>query len=162
RAALSLHLPRRAWEDEPHALLRPSVLVLLDPPADLPLWPAPVTTDTQGRFALRGLGAGLGLGLQVQDERFALQVLDLPPRGAGEAAESRPVRAPAGIREGTITDSETGKPLPRARLRADWRCASCHDSPFPGAEALLCCGAGGGADWKGRRGAGDGWASLRL
>ncbi|HYT88064.1 MAG TPA: RNA polymerase sigma factor [Gemmataceae bacterium] len=157
-----LRLSRRVWEDEPHALLRAAVLMFLDPPVALPLWPAPVTTDAQGRFMLRGLGPGLGIGLQLQDERFALQVLDIPPRGK-EEEESRYVLAPPRILEGTLTDSETGKPLPRARLRLDSRCATCHeDVGFVAAAGLLPRCGGGGADWKGRRGAGDAWNALHF
>ncbi len=164
RIASHLRLTRRPWEDEPHALLRPAVLMLLDPPADLPLWPAPVTTDAQGRFELRGLGPGLGVGFQVRDERFALQVLDIPPRGKAEAGDKTHILAPARILEGTITDGETGKPLPRARIRVDSRCASCHDAPFEFGvvDSLRHCGVVSAGDRKGRRGAGDALLALHI
>src|SRR5262249_47016097 len=90
-------------------------VVFHEPPGHLPGWPAAVTTDAQGRFVLRGVGKGQGVGLRVSDDRFALQVLDFPPPDRDE--EVTRVLAAARVLEGTVTDADTGKPVPHATVR---------------------------------------------
>src|SRR5262249_40685685 len=89
--------------------------VFREPSGPLPGWPAAVTTDAQGRFVLRGVGKGQGVGLRVSDDRFALQVLDFPPPDRDE--EVTRVLAAARVLEGTVTDADTGKPVPQATVR---------------------------------------------
>jgi RNA polymerase sigma factor (sigma-70 family) len=118
-------------------------------PERLPLWPGPATTDAEGRFTLRGLPSNTeGVGLHVGgNERVAFQELTVPPQAEGQPAEVTLSAAAALLIEGTVTDAETGRPLPGARVHIDV--------------------AGGGfsgnfstpADWKGRRGlTGQGYA----
>jgi RNA polymerase sigma factor (sigma-70 family) len=52
-------------------------LALPDTPDGLPLWPGPVTTDDQGRFLLRGVGRGMAVTLDVRDDRFAFQQVQI-------------------------------------------------------------------------------------
>ncbi|HYT91379.1 MAG TPA: sigma-70 family RNA polymerase sigma factor [Gemmataceae bacterium] len=118
-------------------------VVIQDPPAQLPGWPATVTTDAQGRFVLRGVGKGQGLGLLVADERFGLQVLDFPARERDD--EVTQVLAPARVLEGTVTDADSGQPVAGARLRVvSPRSSRTVSAEF--AEGL------GGTDARGRRG----------
>src|SRR5262245_16976528 len=113
----------------------------------LPAWPVPVTTDKDGRLTLQGVGRDQGIGLLVRDDRFALQVLDIKPPQSNEKTEELTLTlAPPRLVEGKITDSESGKPVPQARLHVTTNCIACHAVPFP-----LFAGTGG-ADWKGRRG----------
>ncbi len=46
---------------------------------DLPAWPRPVMSDSEGRFTLRGLGRGLDALLTVHHPRFALQRIEIEP-----------------------------------------------------------------------------------
>jgi hypothetical protein len=92
-------------------------LRFLEPPAKLPFWPAAVTTDRQGRFTFRGVPQNQGLGLQVRDPRYAVQALDVRARPGEKPAEVTLVLAQARVLEGRVTDADTGKPLPHARLR---------------------------------------------
>jgi protocatechuate 3,4-dioxygenase beta subunit len=118
------------------------VLRFVEPPAELPLWPGPVTTDAEGRFTLRGIGRNQGVGLQVRDPRYALQALDLKPRQEEKPAEAILALTPARTLEGTVVDADTGKPVPHARLRV----------PGPNfGDAISLAFSGREADWKGRR-----------
>jgi protocatechuate 3,4-dioxygenase beta subunit len=81
----------------------------------LPLWPAPVLTDRQGRFTFRGIGANSAFGFQVFDDRFARQRYALKNQ-AGEGKEIPLTLAPAHIIEGQVTCEDTGKPVAHARL----------------------------------------------
>jgi beta-lactamase regulating signal transducer with metallopeptidase domain/protocatechuate 3,4-dioxygenase beta subunit len=105
-------------------------------------WPAPVTTDAQGRFTLRGVGRGQGVGLLTGDDRFAFEALDVPPLTGDRADEVGLALAPARRVEGTVTAADTGKPIRGARVpEAALDCRQCHQLPdefFAG-------------DWKGRR-----------
>ncbi len=93
----------------------PASVVVQEPPRHLPGWPEAVTTDKEGRFVLRGVGKGQGVGLLIDDERFALQVLDFPAQD--RAAEVTRVLAAARVLEGTVTDADTGKPIPNTWIR---------------------------------------------
>ncbi len=126
-------------------------LAFREPPADLPFWPKPVTTDAEGRFTLHGIPSGQGVGLQVRDERFAIQTLDIKPQKIDKPEEITIALAPARILEGTVTAADTGKPIPHAHVHlgvpgALARYYLAPDSPF----------GIGGPDWKGRRGLGNG------
>jgi RNA polymerase sigma factor (sigma-70 family) len=116
-------------------------------PKGLSVWPETVTTDDQGRFVLRGVGRDQGVGLQVRDERFALQSLDIPPQGKDKTSEVPLVAQPQRILEGTVTDAASGRPLPNARLHVR----------APGAAFGLVQDFVGPAypDWRGRQGLGD-------
>jgi RNA polymerase sigma factor (sigma-70 family) len=129
-----------------------AALVCRRPPPDLPFWPKAVTTDAQGRFKLHGIGRGQGVGLQVRDERYAVQALDVPAEKAAKGAEIPLVLQPARTLEGTVTDSVTGRPVPGARLRV---------APPPDSYVAFQEGPGiPSADWRGRRGRGDQAAEL--
>jgi RNA polymerase sigma factor (sigma-70 family) len=82
----------------------------------LPVWPAAVTTDREGRFTFRRLGADSGIAFQVFDERFARQILPHFQNNADAANEMTTTLAPAKIIEGEVIAADTGKPLPNARL----------------------------------------------
>ncbi|HYT95592.1 MAG TPA: sigma-70 family RNA polymerase sigma factor, partial [Gemmataceae bacterium] len=95
---------------------KPARIVFRQAPEHLPGWPATVITDAQGRFTIRGVGRGQGVGVQVRDERYALQVLDLPAQDK-KTEEITHALAPVRLLEGVITDADTGKPIPYARLK---------------------------------------------
>jgi RNA polymerase sigma factor (sigma-70 family) len=100
--------PARAPRDD---FLRSDDLDLGDLPGDLPAWPAPVTTDEQGRFAVRGLGVGMGVAVHVVDERFALQTITV--RDTSQPAEVENLRRaldPARVLEGRVSYADTGRP----------------------------------------------------
>jgi beta-lactamase regulating signal transducer with metallopeptidase domain/protocatechuate 3,4-dioxygenase beta subunit len=129
-----------------------------DPATAPAFWPQPVTTDAQGRFTIRGVGRGQGLGLQVRDDRFALQVLDVPAADKDKAEEVTLPLAPARVLEGVVRAADTGQPVPHARLSVG--------GPHAGTISFVIDGVGGGgyggADWKGRRGMGTGTATADL
>jgi beta-lactamase regulating signal transducer with metallopeptidase domain len=122
-------------------------LAFTDPPGGLAFWPETVTTDSQGRCTLHGIGRDVGAGVQVRDRRYALQALDIPATKGAKAGELTRILRQARFLEGTVTDSRTGKPIPFARLHV----------PSPGSGNGLAgvflanlYGAGD-LDWKGRK-----------
>ncbi|MBI1914275.1 MAG: sigma-70 family RNA polymerase sigma factor [Planctomycetes bacterium] len=93
-------------------------LTLREPAAATSLWPAPLTTDNQGRFTLRGLGPGLRVTLEVHDDRFARQRLSLDTSAA--KADAPPFAlAPARVLLGEVTGQDSGRPIAGARVVAD-------------------------------------------
>jgi RNA polymerase sigma factor (sigma-70 family) len=116
------------------------------PPARLPVWPGPVTTDASGRLILRGLPAGQGIGLQVLDPRFAMQALSIKPQPQAKPSEITRVLQPARILEGTVVDAATAKPLAGALVRVPTRPDAEQDSSTPSQPSV------GEMDWKGRWG----------
>jgi RNA polymerase sigma factor (sigma-70 family) len=109
------------------------------PPTGLKAWPRPVTTDADGRFTVRGVGKDWMAVLSIADTQFAAQKLVVNPTGSikyildqdrrmGRAASSVDVSGkntsqpftwiglPAQALEGTITQGDTGKPVPHARI----------------------------------------------
>jgi RNA polymerase sigma factor (sigma-70 family) len=87
-----------------------------EPPAGLPLWPGPLTTDAEGRFTLRGAAAGRIVTLQVRDEPFARQWLTVAADRKDPGAELTFPLAPGQVVEGQITGADTGRPVANARL----------------------------------------------
>jgi hypothetical protein len=75
-------------------------------------WPAPVTTDDQGRFSFHGIGRGLLVGLAIRDDRFARQNLY---RIDTSKEVTLPLEPPQ-IVEGRVTCDDTTRPLPHARV----------------------------------------------
>jgi RNA polymerase sigma factor (sigma-70 family) len=86
------------------------------PRTDLSLWPKPVSTDGQGRFAIHGFGRGQAVQLLIEDDRFALQKLTLEMgRGKTPQVVRRSLAPPQRI-EGRIICEDTGRPVPGAQL----------------------------------------------
>ena len=84
---------------------------------DLPGWPRPAATDTDGRFTLHGIGRGLRVGLAVDDPRFALQRFDVDTDGPADSKQVTLALEPAKIITGRVTYADTGKPVPHALIR---------------------------------------------
>jgi RNA polymerase sigma factor (sigma-70 family) len=81
-------------------------------------WPGPVTTDDEGHFTLRGLGADLAtVRVKVKDDRYCRLTSDFRPREKAQA-ELRLLLEPARVLEGVVTRADTGKPIARARVFA--------------------------------------------
>jgi hypothetical protein len=108
----------------------------------LPAWPGPVTTDAEGRFTLRGTGRGQGVSVHtVGNEQVASAVLTFAASDEAEPAAKTFAGGSPYFIEGTVTDAETGRPVPRARVQVE-AAGSAH---FLGGFSLP-------ADWKGRQG----------
>jgi RNA polymerase sigma factor (sigma-70 family) len=89
---------------------------LLKAPAGLAFWPPTFTTDAQGRFEVRGLSAGQEAHLLIEDDRFALQELQLDTGAAKAPAEASLSLAPAQRIEGRVVYADTGKPAAGAAI----------------------------------------------
>jgi RNA polymerase sigma factor (sigma-70 family) len=88
-------------------------VVFLEPRERREPWPAPVTTDAQGRFVLRGLGRGALVGFDIRDDRFARQTLH---RVEAADKETTLTLQPPQVVEGRVTCEDSGEPVPNARL----------------------------------------------
>ncbi len=84
---------------------------------DMPAWPKPATTDAEGRFTIHGVGRRLKAALSVIDPRFALQNIDVETDDAPGPKLVNQALEPANVFIGKVTDAETGKPVPHARVR---------------------------------------------
>jgi RNA polymerase sigma factor (sigma-70 family) len=111
-----------------------------DPPKD-EIWPAPATTDAEGRFVLSVVNRNQGVALQVRDERFARAMFSISEQDA--KPEMTATLAPAQIIEGRILAADTGIPIPHAHFTVY---ASDQDDFFLGAGV----GMEGNADAEGR------------
>ncbi len=79
-------------------------------------WPASVSSDAEGRFAIRGVGRGLRALLMADDPEYARQRIIVD---TDESPESKPVRValePAKVFSGRVTYADTGKPAPHAPI----------------------------------------------
>jgi protocatechuate 3,4-dioxygenase beta subunit len=83
---------------------------------DFPAWPKPVTTDSDGRYTLRGLGQDLGAVFTVHHPRFALQRIEVETNGASESKPMNAALVPAQILTGRVTYADSGKGVPHAPL----------------------------------------------
>jgi RNA polymerase sigma factor (sigma-70 family) len=85
-------------------------------PAGMPVWPAAATTDAEGRFTLRGAGAGLQLWCRIEDARFDHHQFKIAPDDPEK--EVAIILTPARAFEGLITCEVTGKPVAGAHVTA--------------------------------------------
>jgi RNA polymerase sigma factor (sigma-70 family) len=120
---------------------------LWEAPPGLAAWPSAVTTDAQGRFALRGLGLNQAAELHFRAASgVACQKMSLPARKEDRPPEFTFAMAAARILEGTVTDARTGAPLPGALVQVYTEGGGAPPWPVP-------------ADWRGRQGSvGPGYA----
>ncbi len=98
----------------------------LTPPSPLPFWPRSAPTDGEGRFALRGVDRSQILLVQVRDERFSIDWIQIgatPGKGGKDArttisptGEVALSPMPARIFEGKITYGDTRRPAAAARV----------------------------------------------
>jgi RNA polymerase sigma factor (sigma-70 family) len=87
-----------------------------NPGNDLPAWPKPAISDSDGRFTVRGVGRDLRVVLMIDDPRFARQTVPIDADGTSELKPVTLALVPAKIIKGRITDADTGKPVPHAQL----------------------------------------------
>jgi RNA polymerase sigma factor (sigma-70 family) len=85
------------------------------------VWPAPVTTDSSGRFRMLGLGANITATFEVEDPRFAHEAfaLQTQARGDGEGAPrpgSTVTLRPAQVLDVSVVHADDGRPVAGARV----------------------------------------------
>jgi hypothetical protein len=83
---------------------------------DLPGWPKPMTTDSEGRYTLHGLSQEQSAVLIVHHPRFALQRVQVEANAASESKPLTAALAPAQIITGRVTYGDTGNGVPHAPL----------------------------------------------
>jgi protocatechuate 3,4-dioxygenase beta subunit len=84
---------------------------------DLPAWPRPMTTDSEGRFTLRGVGRKLHATLAVHHPRFARQTIRVDTDDDSESKTVTAALAPSQIVNVRVTYADTGRPVPHAPLQ---------------------------------------------
>jgi RNA polymerase sigma factor (sigma-70 family) len=132
------------WEQE---------IMLFEAPQGLPPWPGPVTTDARGRFTLRGIGPNQPVGLHVRAKGdVAFQKVEFQARKEERPPEVTFSLDTACLIEGTVTDAQTGKPLPKAHVHIQTASSASFRPPWQVP-----------ADWRGRRGlVGQGYGPAAL
>ena len=83
-------------------------------PNEISGWPAPATTDSDGRFNIRGIGRRLHVTLAITDPRFARHMIELDTDDAPGPKRVMRTLEPAKIFSGRVTYADTGKPVPHA------------------------------------------------
>ncbi len=83
---------------------------------DLPAWPRPTFSDAEGRFTVRGAGRGVRVVLAIDDPRFARARIPVDTDAASRSKSVSAALEPARIIAGRVTDAETDRPIPHARL----------------------------------------------
>jgi hypothetical protein len=83
---------------------------------DVPAWPKPATTDSEGRFEIHGVGRRLQTQLNIIDPRFALQTIEVKTDDAPGSKSVTISVQPAKIFTGRVTYADTGKPVPKATI----------------------------------------------
>ncbi len=83
---------------------------------DLPAWPRPAFSDAEGRFTVRGIGRGLHVVLGIDDPRFARAAVPVDTDAASRSKSLTAALEPARIIAGRVTDAETDRPIPHARI----------------------------------------------
>ena len=83
---------------------------------DLPGWPKPAITDSEGRFTIHGIGRDLSVSLAIHHPRYALQQIEIETDKTSESKEVSLALQPAQIITGRVTYADTGKPASHATL----------------------------------------------
>jgi RNA polymerase sigma factor (sigma-70 family) len=112
---VKLHVATIAPAQEEYPF-NPPAFYFTSPPRGLDLWPAPLTTDGEGRFVIHGLPSDTPVRLLVTDERFARQELIVQTTAKGKPEEVEEALEPAHMLEGKVVDDETGKPIGKVLL----------------------------------------------
>jgi hypothetical protein len=86
---------------------------LWDPPAGMPLWPKPVTSDAQGRFTITGLPRNTEVVLEARGGSLAGHTLPVPADNADK--ERTWTLSPGRLLEGKVVWADTGKPAANVR-----------------------------------------------
>ena len=84
---------------------------------DFPAWPRPITTDSEGRFTLRGVGQNLNARLIVHHLQMAHERIDVKTDDASGTKTVTAALVPARILNVHVTYADTGQPVPHAPLR---------------------------------------------
>ena len=79
-----------------------------------PSWPAPVSTDQEGRFTIRGVGPGLSVVLSVDDSRWARQAFVVETNSTEKSKETSLTLKAARIITGRVTYADSGMPVSKA------------------------------------------------
>jgi hypothetical protein len=83
---------------------------------DLTVWPAPATSDSEGRFTLRGMAENLNVVLEILDPRYASEMVDFQTDGGENPKRLTVSLKPARIVTGRVTFSDTGQPASHMRV----------------------------------------------
>ena len=81
---------------------------------DLPAWPKPATTDSEGRFTLHGVGRGCRVVLNIVDPRYAREIIELETDNAPGVKVVSSTLRPAQVITGRVTYADTGEGVSRA------------------------------------------------
>jgi RNA polymerase sigma factor (sigma-70 family) len=94
----------------------PPAFSFTSPPKGLDFWPAPLTTDGEGRFVIHGLPSDTPIRLLVNDERFARQQLIVQTTAKDKSEEFEESLEPARMLEGKVVAEDSGKPIGKVLL----------------------------------------------
>ncbi len=83
---------------------------------ELPAWPRSAFSDAEGRFTLRGVGRGVRVVIIIHDPRFARLKIPIDTDGTSRSRSVTLALEPARIIAGRVTDADTERPVPHARL----------------------------------------------
>ncbi len=84
---------------------------------DFLAWPRPVTTDSEGRFTMRGVGQNLQARLIVSHPRFAHDRIEVKTDDPSGSTSLTAALVPPQILNVRVTYADTGQPVPRAPLQ---------------------------------------------
>ncbi len=77
-------------------------------------WPRAVKTGSDGRFTLAGIGRDMTVYLDIRDQRFAGQTIQVDTTDPDRLKDLRHVLQPPTIVEGRALAADTGAPIPHA------------------------------------------------
>ena len=84
---------------------------------DFPAWPRPITTDSEGRFTMRGVGQNLHARLIVGHPRFAHDRIEVKTDDPSGSTTLTAALVPPQILNVRVTYADTGQPVPHAPLQ---------------------------------------------
>jgi RNA polymerase sigma factor (sigma-70 family) len=81
---------------------------------EAPAWPGPVTTDGQGRFALRGTAPNGAIVLEATSDGHARQMFRIDPEDETWARETAFALSPTQVIDVRVNRADDGRPVPAA------------------------------------------------